>query len=1170
MSSTSKFPTAQSQSYRDRSGTLHMRTMSLRYAMAAAISGLALMTPAAGWAQSQSAAETETGQQPVPPGLTGAAWNIANQAYAAYVKKDYTESIRLVREGLQLRPDSPQLWLLLMDALEADGRLGEAVAAGKQAQSAGVRDITLEARLQSQNRLRAQAPSLAANEALVTRNADRAIEEARKAVAIAPDDINYHLLLVYALVSGDRIEEAEKAAAETVALDPGAFVPRILHGYLLQRLGRTEEANRNFDDALKDDIPGETAKRDARIIVADAALAARDPQRAMAVLQSVDQPNDPGIALRREAAAALARNPSLLDPDAHKTLPVPFRECVDTADGPNCSLVPATVPPLPGIGDTPGALTAQNAFNAYQKGDIATAEKLIREALRLTPGNAVWQRLLLDTLERSGQFALVDDTLDKAIAQTNDPALTALREQRQLTASVGRAIRALDHGKTAEAEEIARTAVERAPASIPFRIVLIRALLDSNQTQAAFEATQAALQQDEADARLQMLLAFQLAKQGKIAEARAALETVLNSADLSETEELNFRLIAANIALSQGDGAAALSYLEPLQDIRHDNVRAYYLQAVRMKRGEKVWPPALVSPIALCQPSTYGVVCGVYFGSVGASEASATPAAPGFAEADAAYRAMDRKDYRQALLLARKALSLAPDNTGYRQLLISALVNMRQFGEADQLLSRLLASNPRDAGLLLQRASLRQQAGRHDGAIADFRAAIATGKLSPQQKRAALLSVADSALQAQNPELAIATLQSFGDVPDYDVQSRLGYAWLALENREEALIAFERAAHAARNQNQKNTMLLARINILNAMGRQAEARTLFLEAYERGQLRGMDTVQLAVMASQSGENDMAYDLFSQANARKALSGSTLIEAAYNARRTYHNEQAVDYFKSAIDEANSGKLKVDPQYLFGLRREVEVLTRTWGAYLSVSYGALGASPNANLLGPTNIGSGHSLTIGGEVYWRPPHIGYRDGALFELFARGFITGYAENSEPTGLDTLQPSVGARWKPIKDQNLVLEASYLFPISKFAREDVMLRAAYSMGEGGDLRVDVPDWTYWNAYIDAAYYTMTPQTIVTGEVRYGRSYRLDQISNRLVVTPFLVLGGSYDTDFNTPFSLGAGPGVNLRYWFREDEYTAPRSYVDLNAQYRVKLSGDDRSEGLFASAFLSY
>ena len=35
-----------------------------------------------------------------------------------------------------------------------------------------------------------------------------------------------------------------------------------------------------------------------------------------------------------------------------------------------------------------------------------------------------------------------------------------------------------------------------------------------------------------------------------------------------------------------------------------------------------------------------------------------------------------------------------------------------------------------------------------------------------------------------------------------------------------------------------------------------------------------------------------------------------------------------------------------------------------------------------------------------------------------------------------------------------------------------------------------------------------------------------------------------------------------RVWYREDDYHAPRSYIDIILQYRFKLSDADRAEGL--------
>lgn len=46
----------------------------------------------------------------------------------------------------------------------------------------------------------------------------------------------------------------------------------------------------------------------------------------------------------------------------------------------------------------------------------------------------------------------------------------------------------------------------------------------------------------------------------------------------------------------------------------------------------------------------------------------------------------------------------------------------------------------------------------------------------------------------------------------------------------------------------------------------------------------------------------------------------------------------------------------------------------------------------------------------------------------------------------------------------------------------------------------------------------------------------------------------------------------MRYWFREDHYNTPRSYLDLTVQYRFAIGGGDtqRAKGLFATAILYY
>lgn len=1108
-----------------------------------------------------------------PPELTGAAWAAADRAYVAQREKKYSETVTYAREALKLRPDVPRLWLLLMDALEAQGKTAEAVAAGNEAIAAGIKDQTLLARVRAQSKLLAQAPSLAANKALEAANPKAAIDNARKAIALVPDDLSYRMLLVYALIADGQIDAAEKAAGEALEVDPQSFLPRTLRGYLRQRQGRTAEAEQDFDAALKDEVLTGPTARDVRLVMADAAIAAGHPQRAIKLLEPV-QPADAAVGARLRVARAQEKSPRTVPDKAYQTLPVPYQKCVDTPYGPSCSLVPATTPPGGGVSDTPGYDAALEAFNAYREGNDALAETRIREALRENPGNATWRRLLVDTLERAKKYKELDIAVREAISQGDaDPTLVALRaanEKRLAEPLAEQAIKEIGRGKPQAAVTLARQAVERAPDAMVFRIVLIQALMAAGQMREAETAAAGAVADNPREPLPHVLRGWLLQKLGQRDDAVREFDIALASNVLTDLEDLNYRLIAANAALAAGQAQEALKLLEPLDAARNKEAAPLRKQAEALVKAPGATRPALVAPAVLCQPTSYGVICSVFAGqSMQVAGAGLNPAAPGYAAASAAYAAFARRDYATTIAEARRAVDAEPGNVSYQVLLLNALTAAGRYGEAEALATRLLAANPRDATLLVQRGNLRMQAKDFGGAIRDFRAALAAPGLPPGQVRTVRLALADAALSAKAPELAVSALAPCAGEASYEVQARLGFAYLALGDKETALQAFTIAAAHARTGAEQRAMLTARVGLLAQLGRQEEARQLFLAAYSGGALRGMKAVDIAVLASQAGEDELAYAYFAEANSRMQLRGTNLVNAGYNARRTYHNAEAVDYFKAAIDENREGKLPLDPQYVFGLRREVAELTRTWGAYASVSYGPVGVAPGSFLAPPTGAAN-RTIGAGGEIYWRPPGIGYRDGAIFELFVRGFGTLYDESGGATGVDTIQGSAGARWKPLKSENLVFEVSYLFPVGQFSRDDVLLRAAYSKSEGTDLRVDVDNWRAWQIYADYNYFVMEPQTVATFEARYGHAFRMDAWSDHLVLWPYLAIGGGYDTGYATPFALGAGPGMTWRYWFNEDEYAAPRSYLDLTLQYRWKLAGDDRAQGIFAGAFLSY
>ncbi len=483
---------------------------------------------------------------------------------------------------------------------------------------------------------------------------------------------------------------------------------------------------------------------------------------------------------------------------------------------------------------------------------------------------------------------------------------------------------------------------------------------------------------------------------------------------------------------------------------------------------------------------------------------------PAFQAADRAYRASAKGQHTQAAELARQAVKLAPGKIAYRRLLISALIAADQPQAAVEEASQALEHWPGNGELLALRGDACQRQGEAAQALADYAAALKSPDLTDRQAFDWRLALADAAMAAHAPETALAALTELANLtiprqeaPAYDLDSRRGYALLALNRPEEALSAL-----------------------------------------------------------------------TQALAAQKLDRDGMLNAAYVAKRLALNTQAIDLFKAALADPVTESAPWDAQRRFEIRREVAELSRTWGAYASLSYGGVGLMPNALQPAATSSG-GKVLQAGLELYWRPPRIGFRNGRIVELFGRVFETlshtqEQGQEAGATGPQTRQGALGIRWKPFTDYNLILEVGRLIKLGDQARSDWLLRAAISLGQGLDLRLAPSSWWQWQLYGEWVNYPETPQNLSNFEGRLGRSFRLTNPLDRLVVTPFLAIGGGYDDTLKTPEALGAGPGVNLRVWFREDADHAPRSYLDANLQYRFKLAGDDRAEGVFASLMLAW
>ncbi len=471
-----------------------------------------------------------------------------------------------------------------------------------------------------------------------------------------------------------------------------------------------------------------------------------------------------------------------------------------------------------------------------------------------------------------------------------------------------------------------------------------------------------------------------------------------------------------------------------------------------------------------------------------------------------AYAALARKDPATAGALATEAIRRAPQNPAYRRLLVSALGEQKRVPEAIAAASEGLKITGDDARLLAQRGRLRQQSGDDSGARQDFTQALAMGSLP----------------------------------------------------------AYEEASLYA------------------AIGQRRTARERLQQARDTGELESMSDLQIAYLSVQAGDDDGAHASFRQSDAVTPLTPTATQDAAYNAIRVNDDAQAVAYFKRVIDAQASGDLDMPAQQLFDTRRTVGDVSRRIGLTSTTSYRGNNSSSGLSSAPGSGSSSNDSLQNSTELSWRA--LGYRNARFVELYGRITDTLWSKNGDSdTGFDALQGAVGIRVKPFTSLNVMAAFERTFPLgSSDVDGDWLVRLGYGSSVGTDLRVDASSWWTSQFFAEAGHYINDSRDYFNSEWQVGRSYAIGGAGSRWITFPHVVAAFDYDSKMNSGTDAdgriesssgkagGVGVGNNVRYWFREDAYNAPRSYVDFSLQYRVRVLGDDRAQGVFGRLTYSY
>lgn len=762
---------------------------------------------------------------------------------------------------------------------------------------------------------------------------------------------------------------------------------------------------------------------------------------------------------------------------------------------------------------------AAQAYDEDQRGNAAAAAKLAETAFRIDPTQGAWALLWIDALQKQNLFAETVDAARTAIAAgapNADEINARLDTGQRATASrhADAAYRAIALGRTGEGLQQARHAWRLAPTVSAYRWLLLDQLRAAGQPMAAEQAASQMLQADAGLTAIRLLRSSLRQQLGRADDAQDDIDVLLLQSGLTEATRRDVRLIGADLAQVAGRPARVRALLAPLA--------ADDAQAVARRRlaDAAARAPRLtaVMPLQLCRVGATDTVCELKPWDDPGTDLPV-------ARANAAY---GQQRHAQAIAFARAAVVEDPVDPARQTLLTTTLAagDAWQRDEALQRLNRAIAVRPDDATLLRQRAFLHQADGHPQSALDDFVAARATGRAPPQN-----------------------TLDE-------------AYARAALGDRPAAAGLLRDALDTA------------------ARG------TLPLDAQQRYDTRSSASafarqwgasVTVGYRGARAASNGLVGQPVSVPG-NPVFSTSELFwrppEFLNSSRRTFEVygrllttlRSGTDTFTSqVVDNPCGGSFQVPQSQSRGM------------AGLPTTTGALGVRYTPSTDMNVVFGLERQFMLGSAT--RSGAIDPAPAALrCRLNTRGETLRYQSDTGSGGWQTY-------------------------------------VAYGVSEGTAVRMDTNQWFTMEGYVQAGYALLDMPARFTvqdsgsgavtaggdgrlrrglgfasGELRVGRSY-MTAYSDQLVIFPHVILAAdwlsgrqrvrgvpvsgfdSFDLRGNAAsWSAGAGVGVNLRYWLREDRYNAQRSRIDTSLQYRTSLGGGqaDRAKGLFLSVSLSY
>lgn len=296
--------------------------------------------------------------------------------------------------------------------------------------------------------------------------------------------------------------------------------------------------------------------------------------------------------------------------------------------------------------------------------------------------------------------------------------------------------------------------------------------------------------------------------------------------------------------------------------------------------------------------------------------------------------------------------------------------------------------------------------------------------------------------------------------------------------------------------------------------------------------------ELAYMYNNNKNYTEAIKQFQNIKDKEPKQVKNYLALAYAHKNLDQNEQAIDLFQEAIDKSQDMSTKQKQH----IKREITNLSKPFHFYL-LQTARLNSYQQRDNLSPVNNASYNGF--GSVQLSYQPHFLVKEITLYA----NLIHGHKKVKK-----TLQPSVGIRYKPMKDKEIYLSAEQLIKGGKSSRNDTLLRT--SLGITGTPKATKHE----NLFLEGAYFTKSDATILYGNYELGKVYKT---SKNIDVIPYITTGATYSNDNSVKKSvtkLDIGIGITANILSDENHYEVGKYKNTLKLEARQQYAGNSKDK----------